>query len=136
MKKLILWFIPVLFVFACSTQKGVIKIESNSNDEIVDDSVEYDLEALDAKFDSWYTMHNTPATYRSLSYYKNWNDQYVIVWNNKTTGTKGTFFEPIVGYDPNIDYGFEFNHKLFYYFQYVENVMKIKILPGGPRVIN
>ena len=48
---------------------------------------------------------------------------------------KSSFFEPIIGYDPTVDYGFELNHKLFYYFQYVENVLKIQIMPGGPKVL-
>jgi len=26
----------------------------------------------------------------------------------------------------------ELNHKLFYYFQYVEHVLKIQIMSGGP----
>jgi len=34
-----------------------------------------------------------------------------------------------------VDYGIEINHELFYYFQYVEQVLKIQIMPGGPRAV-
>jgi hypothetical protein len=100
------------------------------------DSMEYGVETFDSKFEAWYEINNTPATYRSQTYYENWNRQYVSAWNHRAvSGRNSSFFEPIVGYDPTEDYGFEVNHKLFYYFQYVENVLKIKIMDGSPRVL-
>jgi hypothetical protein len=78
-------------------------------------------------------LQNSPAKLRSQSYYENWNRQYVSAWNfNAVQPSKNNFFEPIVGYEPQVDYGFEINHKLFYYFQYVENELKIEIMPNGP----
>ena len=49
---------------------------------------------------------------------------------------KSSFFEPIIGYEPTVDYGFDLNHELFYYFQYVENVLKIQIMPGGSKAVH
>ncbi len=135
MKNLIILSVIVIFAIACSTKKSVVKDKSGEDEETVQDSLEYDMETFDAKFESWYEMHNSPAKYRSLEYYENWNKQYVSVWNNKAKTTQNEFFESIVGYDPNEEYGFELNHKLFYYFQYVENVLKIKIMSGGPKVV-
>ncbi|MEN8116471.1 MAG: DUF6146 family protein [Bacteroidota bacterium] len=127
----------VIFVYACSTQKGAVQVNKNEPDIAVPDSLEYDLETFDVKFETWYQMHNNPSMYRSQQYYENWNRQYVSAWNHKAIhSSKRGFFEPIVGYDPNEDYGFELNHELFYYFQYVENVLKIKILQGGPKAVN
>ena len=74
--------------------------------------------------------------FKSQAYYENWNRQYVSAWNfNATQASKSNFFEPIVGYEPDVDYGLEINHKLFYYFQYVENVLKIEILPTAPKAV-
>jgi len=142
MKRLII-VVGVLFVFwACSTQKGVVKIEENKEntvavqDSVELDSLQYELETFDAKFETWYALHNNPSQYRSQEYYESWNRQYVSAWNyNATQPGKSSFFEPIVGYEPNVNYGFELNHKLFYYFQYVERVLKIEIMPGGPKSI-
>ncbi len=135
MNKNFILSVIILFAIACSTQKGVVLVKSTEGEEMAEDSLEYDMETFDARFESWYILQNSPAKYRSLEYYENWNKQYVLVWNNKAMTTQNEFFESIVGYDPNEEYGFELNHKLFYYFQYVENVLRIKIMPGGPKVV-
>ncbi len=137
MRKLMFFTLAVLFVWACTTQRSAIKIKENKDEsELVSDSLIYQLETFDAKFDTWYALHDRPSQYRSQQYYENWNRQYVSAWNyNATRAGKNNFFEHIVGYEPHIDYGFELNHKLFYYFQYVEKVLKIEIMPGGPKSI-
>jgi len=135
MKQLFILLAVLLLIWACSAPKGVVKVEK-SEPKAELDSFEYALETFDAKFESWYAMHKSPAMYRSQEFYKNWNMQYVQAWNYKATQMgKSSFFEPIVGYNSNEDYGFEINHELFYYFQYVENVLKIEIMPGGPKVV-
>ena len=135
MKQILFWLGIILFIASCSTQKGVVQVISNDEESIVEDSLEYELETFDMKFESWYMLHNSPTNYHSQEYYENWNRQYVSAWNaNATAGRKNSsFFEPIVGYEPNIDYGFELNHELFHYFMYVEHVLKIQIMPNGPR---
>lgn len=134
MKQIIFWLGIILFITACSIQKGVVKLKSNNLESIVQDSLEYDLETFDGRFETWYQLRNSQAMYRSQQYYENWNRQYVSAWNyNAMNGRRNSFFEPIVGYEYNVDYGFELNHELFYYFQYVEHVLKIQIMSGGPR---
>jgi len=135
MKYLFIFFAVLLIIWACSGPKGVVKVEKSEPKAEID-SFEYALETFDGKFETWYALHDTPATYRSLEYYQNWNRQYVNAWNYKATQPgKNSFFEPIVGYNEHENYGFEINHELFYYFQYVENVLKIEIMPGGPHVV-
>lgn len=134
MKQIIFWLGLILLIAACSAQKGVVKVNSNQEESTVEDSLEYDLETFDGRFEIWYQLHKNPSMYRSQQYYENWNRQYVSAWNyNATSGQKKSFFEPIIGYEYNVDYGFDLNHELFYYFQYVEHVLKIQIMPGGPR---
>jgi len=137
MKKYILFLIITLFIFACSSQKVAIKANKTNNENNDKDSIEYAMETFDSKFDSWYLMQEkSEATSSTKEYYEYWNQRYVAAWNSKAaSGQYGSFFEPINGYEPNIDYGFELNHKLFYYFQYVENVLKIDIMPGSPHVV-
>ncbi len=125
----------IVFIVACSSQKKITHVPKVEKEEMAEDSVEYDLETFDTKFETWYLLHDNPSQYRSQQYYESWNRQYVSAWNlNAVTPGKSSFFEPIVGYDPSEDYGFELNHKLFYYFQYVENVLKITIMPNSPDV--
>ena len=118
---------------ACSGPKGVVAIEPNSETVTEEDSISHELIVLDPGFESWYLLHGTPAKYRSQSYYERWNHQYVSAWNyNATSSRRRSFFQPIHGYERGVDYGFELNHKLFYYFQYVERVLKIPIMEHGP----
>jgi len=132
MKKLIFGILALFVFFACATHKKAVKVSISPAEEIAEDSVEYDIETFDARFETWYQMRNSPALYRSKQYYESWNKRYVTAWNyNAMTGKHSNFFETIVGYDPTIDYGFELNHELFHYFQYVEHVLKIPIIPGG-----
>ena len=125
-----------LAVLACTSQKGLVNIKKTAPPAEPQDSVEYELITFDAKFETWYELHNSPATYKLKEYYESWNRRYVSEWNYKAmTFNKHGFFEPIVGYEPTVDYGFELNHKLFYYFQYVEKVLRIQILDGGGPVV-
>ena len=136
MKQKIFWLGIILLIAACSTQKGLVEIKNNTAQNTAEDSLEYELETFDGRFETWYQMHNNPSTYRSQQYYENWNRQYISAWNyNALNRRKNSFFEPIVGYEFTVDYGFELNHKLFYYFQYVEQVLKIQIMPGGPKAV-
>lgn len=125
-----------VFFNSCSGTKNMTKNETSSVEVTGEDSIEYDVETFNSNFDLWYQRQNTPASYRSQSYYESWNRQYVSAWNAKCASpSRNWSFEPVVGYDPNEDYGFEMNHKLFYYFIYVERVLKKQIIPGGPHVV-
>lgn len=140
MKKILILIFAVSFMISCSGPKGMVKIEpgedeiSQNGSVITNDSVEYELVVLDTGFDSWYLMQDSPANYRTQQFYEGWNFQYVTAWNNhvRLPGRR-SFFQTIIGYDPSVDYGFKLNHKLFYYFQYVEHVLNIPILGYGPQ---
>ncbi len=136
MKKTGFGVLVLVMVWACTSHRGLVDIKKNPQKEELQDSIEYELITFDTKFETWYSIHNSPATYRLKEYYESWNRRYVSEWNNKAmTGAHNHFFETIVGYEPTTDYGFELNHKLFYYFLYVEQVLKIPILDGaGPLV--
>jgi len=125
----------LLLLFSCSSQKKAIREESKSDNEKVVESVEYGMKTVDTKFASWYLENNDQNLYRSQKYYEDWNIKYVTVWNRRVLSSqRSRIFESSIEYSPSIDYGFDLNHQLFYYFQYVENVLKIKIMQGGPKL--
>jgi hypothetical protein len=135
MKKIILGIGVLLLIGACATQKKLTERKARPVEIEQNDSLGYELETFDLKFETWYTLQNNPSQYRSQSFYEGWNKLYVAAWEAKAMDpVRNPFFEPIIGYDPTVDYGFELNHKLFYYFQYVERVLKIPILSNGPHV--
>ena len=134
MKRIGIILAILAFVYACSTQKQTVSVTQSTEPVEVEDSVEYDVETFDAAFESWYERYKSPALHRSQSYYESWNRQFVSAWNAKCASPSRSWnFEPVVGYDPSEDYGFDMNHKLFHYFVYVERVLKKNIMDGnGP----
>ena len=127
----------ILFVFslaACATQQNVQIKELDPEEE--KDSVTYELIVLDPGFESWFISNSKPDWYHSQNYYESWNQRYVQAWNYHSFGTRySQLLEGNINYDSQEDYGLEINHKLFYYFQYVVHVLKIPIIPDGPRSI-
>ncbi|HHX31492.1 MAG TPA: hypothetical protein GX712_02745 [Bacteroidales bacterium] len=133
MKNILMLIVVILLIWGCSGPKGVVSLEPNNGDVATVDSIEYELIVMDTGFETWYLLQDSPTHYRSQQYYEGWNRQYVSAWNAYANQpSRRSFFQSIIGYESNVDYGFELNHKLFYYFQYVEKVLKIPILPNSP----
>ena len=120
-------FVLFLMIAACNVQQPLHKA---ATPEITpEDSTEYELIVFDPGFETWYLLKNSPALYHSISYYKTWNRQYVDEWNFKSMSSRySRFFGSPIEYDPNENYPTEIEHKLYCYFQYVEEVLKIPIL--------
>jgi hypothetical protein len=126
-------FIFALIIANCTTQKTVQK--STAPKITSEDSIHYELLVFDTGFDSWYVLKNSPALTHSKDYYHNWNIQYVQEWNNKVMSSRHSeIYGDRIDYDFNVDYPFEIEHKLFYYFQYVEQVLHVSILKSGPPI--
>ncbi|WP_163716345.1 DUF6146 family protein [Mangrovibacterium lignilyticum] len=124
--------IVILTIIACTSKK---ELTIQENEEINnEDSVSYELIVLDPGFESWFLSRSKPANFHSQAYYESWNQRYVNAWNYQRMGYR--YSQLIYGnidYDFNTNYGLELNHKLFYYFIYVENVLDIKLIPDGPK---
>ena len=132
MKYNILFLFMVVFLVSCGINKKLARVDIKNQDNVKSDSVEYELIIFDPGFDAWYVSNSKPIWYHSKEYYETWNHQYVVSWNSKAISSHfSKYFETTIDYDFTIDYGSELNHKLFYYFQYVEKVLKINILPAG-----
>ena len=123
-------FIFTLMIAACGSQRSLHK--ASAPEITPDDSTEYELLVFDQGFETWYLLKPSPALDHGIEYYKNWNSQYVNEWNYRS-GTSRFFGSPI-NYDRNENYPIEIEHKLYYYFQYVEQELNIPILRGKTRV--
>jgi hypothetical protein len=124
--------IIIILLASCAGNKKLSRVDIKSQESELTDSVEYELIIIDPGFETWFLTQSKPTWYHSLNYYETWNKQYVTYWNSKVMSLhNNAYFETTIDYDPFIDYGLELNHKLFYYFQYVEKVHHIDILPPG-----
>jgi hypothetical protein len=128
-----LLILSLVFLAACISQKT--KERHLAPKISVNDSTQYELLVFDPGFVSWYALKNSNTLARNKEYYHNWNIQYVSEWNNKVISSRhsGIYGQPIE-YHSNEDYPFEIEHKLFYYFQYVEHELGIPLLKNGPKV--
>lgn len=136
MKQIFLLPVILMLLFSCNAPKQLATNQEAPTLEESGNDMEYDVEMFNEQFESWYLIQDSPSTYRTQAYYENWNKQYVAAWNIKCASPQdGWDFDRVVGYNPSEDYGFELNHKLFYYFQYVEHVLDIPILVNGPKVV-
>jgi hypothetical protein len=122
----------LVMIWACSPQKQIVKIKPTTVP--AKDSTEYELIVLDPPFETWFVLNSGPTRDHSNEYYRSWNSQYVAEWNyHYNSGHKPRIFENYIDYDNTIDYGIELNRKLYYYFRYVEIVLKVPILQSGRR---
>lgn len=130
MKQLFFILITLVVFVACNSTKKLPEITVDIGTK---DSIEYEMIVMDPGFETWFITNSKPDWYRSLDYYENWNRQYTHAWNAQLSNfSRGHLLSAPINYDDNVDYGLEINHKLFYYFQYVERVLRIPILKAGP----
>lgn len=91
------------------------------------DEDEYDLTIIDSGFQTWFASYGKPIHYHSPQYYAQQNWNYVQQWNrlaDQGAGRRGMDypFENRIDYQPNVDYGVELNHELYWYFRYIESI--------------
>jgi hypothetical protein len=121
-----------ILIAACNSNKKVVKNNAGERVEIeaVDDSTEYELIVFDPGYESFLITQPYPKNYYSNEYYKNWNIQYVTEWNYRYDhpDVYGDFYETRIDYDPSIDYGLNFNYRLYQYFQFIDKQYGIVLI--------
>jgi len=127
MKKLIYSLFVLMVIWSCTPLLKTGSAEKHST--IKSDSTEYEITIIDTDFDRWYLMHFSPVQDYSNEYYKSKNRLGVSNWNaNFTRSRFQRVIENYIFYDYNADYGIEVNRKLFWYFKYVEDQYRIRLL--------
>ncbi len=128
--KNIIFLISVLGLFwACSSSKDMQSAEQ-SNIEIAEDSTEYELIVFDSRFETFLVSQPFPKWYYSDEYYKQWNYRYCVEWNIRHSNPMqfGDFYETNIPYDTTVDYGVDFNFRLYQYFQFIEKEYNIVLI--------
>lgn len=107
------------------------KSQENSGIEVnANDSIEYELLVFDAGFETYLVTVPYSKEFYSNKYYKHWNILYCAEWNRRHQNPLryGDFYETSIDYDPSIEYGIDFNFKLYQYFQFVESEYDIILI--------
>lgn len=125
------YFFYILFlgvvIYSCSStrdrqmQDTPVATE-NDTVRIANDSLEYEIIIIDPGFSYFLNAVAHPEGYYSQSYLENKNKFLVTDYNQRVRQPfryDPHIYEQEINYDPQIDYGYEVNYKLYNYFVYL-----------------
>ena len=118
--------IPVIMLLAYACGSTPINQQGNTKEEpvvIKNDSLEYEIIIIDQGFNFYLNSVARPEGYFSQIYLENRNRFYVAIWNNRFHNPaifNPNIYENFINYDPNINYGYDVNYKLFNYFEFAQ----------------
>ncbi|MDC6386177.1 hypothetical protein D2V93_18440 [Flagellimonas taeanensis] len=137
----------VFLLISCTAQKEVLDISSEEQAvfdsaeeepvEIKDEKTEYEIIIIEPGFYTWLQSIARPEGYYSQSFLESRNAIMVINWNQRVLQPSmynPNLYEMQINYDPNIDYGYEVNYKLYNYFVYFQRKYNQRLGPFFPRI--
>ena len=145
MKTFIYIFLTCGLAIGCHTTKPVAinkdeKTESlklSDTVSISNDELEYEIIIIEPGFNFWLASTARPEGFYSQQYLETRNYQYVIEWNNRVLQPQRynpNLYEMQIDYQPNIDYGYDVNYKLYNYFIYFQLTYKQRLGNFVPRI--
>lgn len=136
MKNLLYIFLLGVFIYSCSSprERGPLygeasdglydTTETAANDtvRIANDSLEYQIIIIEPGFSTFLQSIARPEGYYSQSYLENKNRFLVTDYNQRVQQPfrySPEIYAQEINYDPSIDYGYEVNYKLYYWFVFL-----------------
>lgn len=136
LKQILLLLTIGLFFWACGSSPINKKITEKEEPVVIaNDSLEYQIIIIDPGFTYFLSAVAQPEGFYSQNYLEARNRAWVITWNQRFQNPhqfNNNIYENRVDYQPNIDYGYEVNYKLFNYFLFAQRKYKMS-LGGGFR---
>lgn len=116
-----------LFLYSCSsTRERDLGIPENTGlsdtVRIANDSLEYEILIIDPGYSYFLNSMARPEGYYSLSYLEGKNRFLVNDYNQRVRQPQqfdSRIYEMEINYDPNINYGYDVNYKLYNYFVFL-----------------
>lgn len=134
LKSVIFLSLITLFFWACSSVPISKKtIEKEEPVVIANDSLEYEIIIIDPGFNYFLNAVAQPVGYYTQNYMEARNIAWVTTWNIRAQNPlqyNPNIYENMIDYQPNIDYGYEVNYKLFNYFLFAQQKYRMN-LGGG-----
>jgi hypothetical protein len=145
MKKIIYITLLFTFIFNCNTSKTITSkkderlesIKENDTVTIANDELEYEIIIIEPGFNFWLASTARPEGFYSQQFMETRNYQYVIEWNQRVLQPQRynpNLYELQIDYQPNIDYGYDVNYKLYNYFIYFQLTYNQRLGPYVPRI--
>jgi len=128
MKNILYFLVALAVVYGCaSTQNdpgmtgGNPTASSNDTVRIANDSLEYEIIIIEPGYNTFLNSIARPEGYYSQSYLENKNRFIVPEYNQRVMQPfqyNNNLYPQQIDYNSSIDYGYEVNYKLYYYFVY------------------
>lgn len=143
MKNLILLLIIAISILSCKTSdKTMASSEAINSVEqdtirIADEDSDYEIIIIEPGFNSWLAGRAKPRGFYSQQFLENRNAQYVVAWNNRVldpTNYNSRLYEMQIDYNTTLDYGYEVNYLLYYYFIYFQMNYDQQLTHLTPRI--
>lgn len=104
-------------------ERQAFTITENDTVAIASDATEYEIIIIEPGFNYWLQSIARPPGYYGQEFLESRNHIWVTEWNNRVL--QPMRFDPQryelqIDYQPNIDYGYEVNYKLYNYFIYFQ----------------
>lgn len=136
-----------ILIIQCSGSKKTLEISDQEQDvfntteldtvAIQNDSLQFDIIIMEVGFATWLQTMAQPKGYYTQTFMENRNRIYVMNWNQRVLDPykyNPNLYELQINYNPNIDYGYDVNYKLFNYFIYFQRKYNQRLGPFVPRI--
>jgi len=140
----------LVFIASCGPTKETVAIPDVTDAEkaafsqtagdtisISSDETEYEIIIIEPGFNTWLNGIARPEGYYSQSFLETRNQIMVLNWNQRVlqpSRYSSNLYEMQIDYQPNIDYGYEVNYKLYNYFVYFQRKYRQRLGPFVPRI--
>lgn len=133
MRRFILLIILFTSFTACTTNQVSNDKPSTENKLTFEpnEDGEYDIIVFDPQYDVFLKSVARPKTFNTYDYYKSRNRFYTTIWNQRhmmPSVYDPNLYAVSIDLDPNIDYGLDFEYKLFNFFQFIEWKYKVRLM--------
>ncbi|MCB0445449.1 MAG: hypothetical protein KDC68_07345 [Gelidibacter sp.] len=144
MKALIYSLIICGLFIGCNTPKSIVNqsakeqhLTTQDTVKIANDEIGYQIIIIEPGFNSWLASTAKPEGYYTQGYLEGKNLQYVTAYNQRVLQPQyynSGLYTMQIDYQPNIDYGYEVNYKLYNYFIYFQLKYKQQLAGYIPRI--
>ena len=124
-------------LFITDEEKQAFAAVEGDTVEIANEEAEYQIIIIDPGFFTWLNSIAKPEGYYSQTFLENRNQLLVLNWNQRAmlpTVYDPDLYQMQIDYQPDIDYGYEVNYKLYNYFIYFQRKYNERLGPFVPRI--
>ena len=132
MKKLLPFLVILLITFSCTTSNTINNIDNETNKMTFEpnEDGEYDIIVMDPQYDVYLKSVAPRKEMYSEDYYKQRNRNYVAIWNQRhmmPSVYNPNLYAVSIDLDSRINYGYEFEYKLFNFFRFIESKYRVRL---------